>query len=176
MQERITATQPIYRGRVVNLDVHDVQLPDGASAKRELIQHPGAVAIVPFVNEREIMLIRQFRLGANRVMVELPAGGLEPNEDPHLAAPRELREEIGMRPNQLERIGGWFVAPGYTTEFIHLFVARDLQPDPLQGDVDEFIEQFTVPFDEALAMVLRGEIENSTAVAGLLYTARYLGR
>ncbi len=177
LEEKIVQTERIYSGKVVKLDVHDVQLPDGAQTKRELLDHSGAVAIVALDEDDNVLLIRQYRLGSRQVMVELPAGMLEPGEnaDTIAAAVREMREETGYRPNQIERIGGWFVAPGYTTEYIHLFVARDLVQDSIEGDEDEFIELFRVPFTEALAMVDREEITNTTAICGLLRAARHLG-
>ncbi len=175
MREEITNTEQIYNGRIVDLAVHDVTLPDGTQAKRELITHPGAVAIVALDAAQNVLLVRQFRLGAGAVLVELPAGTLEADEDPDVCAVRELREETGYRPGQLERIGGWYVAPGYTTEYIHLYVASDLTHDPIDGDEDEFLELVRVPFEEALAMVESGEMGNSTGVAGLLRAARHLG-
>lgn len=175
MREEITNTEQIFNGRIVDLAVHDVKLPNGKQAKRELITHPGAVAIVALDTEQNVLLVRQFRLGADAVLVELPAGTLEPDEDPDVCAVRELREETGYRPDKLERIGGWHVAPGYTTEYIHLYVATDLTHDPMEGDEDEFVELVQVPFKQALAMVESGEIGNSTGVAGLLRAARHLG-
>ena len=177
LEEKITNTERIYSGKVVKLDVHDVQLPDGTTAQRELLDHAGAVAIVALDEEDNVLLIRQYRLGPRQVMVEVPAGMLEPDEGdaPASAAIRELREETGYRPNQIERIGGWFVAPGYSSEYIHLFIARDLVLDPMEGDEDEFIELFRTPFSEAIAMVERGEITNTTAICSLLITARHLG-
>ncbi|MEO0565325.1 MAG: NUDIX hydrolase [Chloroflexota bacterium] len=166
LEEKITSTEPIFDGRVVKLDVHTVTLPDGNEGIREMIDHPGAVAIVALDTEDNILLIRQFRLGAGQVMIELPAGTLEPGESNTLedAAIRELREETGFRPQKIERVGGWYVAPGYSTEYIHLFLARDLIPDGIEGDEDEFIEQLRIPFSEAVEMVHRGEIFNTTAI------------
>jgi len=175
MREEITETKQIFDGRIVDLAVHQVRLPNGKQAERELITHPGAAAIVALDDAQNVLLIRQFRLGADQVLVELPAGTLEPGEDPAVCAARELQEETGYRPGQLERLGGWFVAPGYTTEYIHLFVATDLTHDPIEGDEDEFIEVFRLPLTEAVAMAARGEIGNSTGVAGLLWAARHLG-
>jgi ADP-ribose pyrophosphatase len=177
LEEKITQTERIFNGKVVKLDVHTVQLPDGTQAKREMLDHNGAVAIVALDEDDNVLLIRQFRLGPKQVMVELPAGMLEIGEETATAeaAIRELREETGYRPQQVERVGGWYVAPGYSSEYIHLFIARDLVPDALEGDADEFIELFRVPFREALAMIDREEIINTTAICGLLRAARYLG-
>ena len=174
LEEQIIQTQNIYEGRIVKLDVHEVRLPDNNTAKREVIRHPGAVALVAIDTEDNVLLIRQYRTGAKQVMIEIPAGTLEPNEPVELCAMRELQEETGYRANQLEHIGGWFVAPGYTTEYIHLFLARHLEPAPIDADQDEFIERFRVPFQDALRMIDNGEIFDTTAICGLLKTARHL--
>ncbi len=174
MQEKIVRSEPIFKGKIVDLSVHEVELPNGELAKRELVKHPGAVAIVALDEDQNVLLIRQFRLGAGQVLIELPAGTLEPDEPPAECADRELREETGYRAAHLERIGGWYMAPGYTTEYIHLFVASHLTYDPIEADADEFIELVRMPFTEALVMVERGDIMNSTGVAGLLRAVRHL--
>jgi ADP-ribose pyrophosphatase len=153
-----------------------VKLPNGEQSKREVVRHPGAIAIVPLLDNGEIVMVRQFRLPAGRIMLEIPAGTLQPDEDPFLGAERELQEEIGQRPGKLTRIGGEYTAPGYTTEYIHLFLATELQESKLAVDDDEFLEIVTLPLDEALRRVENGEIEDGKTIAALLLVARRLGR
>ena len=175
MEEEILHREDIYQGRVVSLSILDVRLPNGEQAKRELVRHPGAVAIVPLDDAQNVMLVRQYRMAAAKVMLEIPAGTLKPDEEPELCAERELQEEVGSRPGKLERIGGIYVAPGYTTEFIYLFLATDLQESRLNMDDDEFIEVERVPLPEAVAMIERGEIIDGKSIAALLIVARRLG-
>jgi ADP-ribose pyrophosphatase len=173
--ETIIRTESIYEGRVVRLALLDVQLPDGKLAKRELVRHPGAVAIVALDAAQHLLLVRQFRIAAGQVLLEIPAGTLEPDESPLACAERELQEETGFRPGSLESIGGIYVAPGYTSEFIHLYYATDLTASRLDGDADEFIEVERVPLTEALAMIERGDIIDGKSIAGILRVARKLG-
>lgn len=173
MKETILTTQRIYSGRVINLDVCEVELPNGERAKRELIRHPGATAIVAVDPQGSILLVRQYRTASEQVMNELPAGTLNNREDPAACAVRELQEETGYKPGKLESLGGFYVAPGYTTEYIHLFLATDLQESRLVGDADEFIEVQRVTLVEGLAMIERGEIKDGKTIIGLLkYAAR----
>lgn len=179
LQETILASEPIYRGKLVHLYRDTVRLPDGAQAEREIIHHPGAVAMVPLLpgapGDPQVVLVRQFRAAVQRPLLEIPAGTLEPGEDPLEAAARELQEEIRYRPGKLERLGGEYTAPGYTTELIHLFLATDLQPAALTGDADEFIEVVALPLSAALEQIARGEIQDGKTLIGLLLTARRLG-
>ncbi|MCC6613957.1 MAG: NUDIX hydrolase [Anaerolineae bacterium] len=151
-----------------------VELPDGKTSQREIIQHPGAIAIVALDADQQVVLVRQFRTAADRVLVEIPAGTLNPGEEPLVCAERELQEEAGYFPGKLEPLGGIFVAPGYTTEYIHLFLATDLRESQLAADDDEFIEVDHVPMAEALRMIESGEICDGKSVAGLLRVARRL--
>src|SRR5262245_12877733 len=114
MREKILRTEDIYSGRVVRLSVMDVELPNGKLGKRELIRHPGAVAIVALDSQQNVLLVKQFRLAADQIMTEIPAGTLNPSETPAICAERELQEETGYKPGKLESLGGIFVAPGYT--------------------------------------------------------------
>lgn len=176
MREKILHTQEIYHGRVVRLNVHDVELPNGERSKRELIQHPGAVAVVALDADGNVLLVRQYRIAADRIMLEIPAGTLNPGEDPEICAVRELQEETGFKPGSIEKIGGLFVAPGYTTEFIHLYLATDLIASVLEMDDDEFIEVERLRFDQVIAMVERGEIIDGKSISALLLVARRMGR
>lgn len=172
-EERVIHSEQIYNGRVVNLRVDTIERDDGRTYDREIIQHSGAVAMVPLVANGDLLLVRQYRSGSQRHMLELPAGGLEPDEQPEDCARRELQEEVSQYPDELIRLGGFFVASSYTTEYITIFLARGLHPSSLVGDVDEQIEVVRLPFKEALRMALDGEIEDSKTVIGLTWTARY---
>ncbi len=167
--------EEIYHGKIVHLTVQDVRLPDGKTAKREIIKHGGAVAMVALDADQNVLLVRQFRLAANQVLTEIPAGTLNPNEAPTTCAERELQEETGYKPGKLESLGGIFVAPGYTTEYIHLFLATDLRESVLDKDEDEFLELDRVPLSDAIAMIERGEIIDGKSVTALLRVARKLG-
>jgi ADP-ribose pyrophosphatase len=175
MEETTLRTTPIYDGRIIKLDLLDVRLPDGKEARREVIRHPGAVAIVVLDDAKNVLLVRQYRAAAGKILLEIPAGTLNPGEVPLTCALRELQEETGFRAEKLDTLGGIYTAPGYTTEFIHLFYATGLIESRLNMDEDEFIEVERVPFTEALAMIDRGEIADGKSVSGLLRVARLLG-
>jgi ADP-ribose pyrophosphatase len=175
MREEILSTETIFDGRIVHLKVHTVRLPNGQQSKRELIHHQGAVAIVAVDDEQQILLVKQFRLGVDRVTIEIPAGILESGEDPLEAGARELREETGYRPLNIESLAGMYVAPGYTTEYIHLYYANGYEKAPLEQDADEFVEPLRIPLIEAVAMVERGEIIEGKSIVAILKVARKLG-
>lgn len=175
MQETIISSDDIFNGRVVHLLLHTVKLQDGSESKREVVKHPGAVAVVALDDQQNVLMVRQFRLPANQVLYEIPAGTLEDSEGPEACAIRELQEEIGYKPGKMESLGGFYTAPGYTTEFIHLFLANNLTESHLELDEDEFIEVERVAFAEALAMIERGEIVDGKTILGLLLVARRLG-
>lgn len=176
LTETVLETETIYDGKLVRLDRVTVRLPNNETSYREIVRHPGAVAMVPLTPDDEVILVQQFRLASARIMLEIPAGTLKPGEDPQLAAARELQEEIGFRPGRLTPLGGEYTAPGYTTEFIHLFLAEDLDPAPLAVDDDEFLETVTLPLDEALRRVESGAIQDGKTITALLLAGRRLGR
>lgn len=176
MEETTLRTRQIYEGRIIKLSVLDVRLPDGNESQRELITHPGAVAIIALDADENVLLVRQFRTAANRILMEIPAGTLHPGENPHACAERELQEETGYKPGQLEALGGIYAAPGYTTEFIHLFYATNLTESRLAHDDDEFIEVEHVPLSEAISMIESGIIADGKSVSGLLRVARRLSK
>ena len=175
LNETMVTSEPVYLGRVVRLYVDTVRLPDGREAQREIVRHPGAVAMVPVLPSGEVVLVRQYRHAAGRVLLEIPAGTLEPDEEPEEAASRELQEEIGYEPGSLIRLAGEYTAPGYTTELIHIYLATGLKPSSLAQDSDEFLEVVRLPLDEAVRRVEDGTIEDGKTIIGLLLAARRLG-
>jgi ADP-ribose pyrophosphatase len=175
MEEKTISSRRVYDGRVIKLDVLDVLLPNGQQSKREIVKHPGAVAIVALDDQRNILMVRQWRMAAERAMLEIPAGTLNPDESPLVCAERELQEETGQRAGKMEPLGAFFVAPGYTTEKIHLFLATDLSESRLPMDDDEFIELEHTPLEEALRRVNAGEIEDGKTITGVLRAARLYG-
>ena len=172
MNEKILSTKRIYSGRIVTLDLCEVELPDGQHQMREIIRHPGAVALVALDDQNRVLLVRQFRSASAQIMSEIPAGVLNAGEEPMAAAVRELQEETGYKPGKIESLGGFYTAPGYTTEYIHLFVATQLIESRLPADIDELIELDHLAFSDVLTMIERGEIEDAKTIIALLMYAR----
>ena len=172
MREETVQSERIYEGKTLNLRVDTVRFDDGRQAKREVVEHGGAVAIVPVDRNGNIVLVRQFRGPVGDELLEVPAGMMNVDEDPDAAVQRELQEETGFRAERIRRLTGFWVAPGYTTEFIHVYLAEGLVESPLDADEDEAIDLETYPLTEALAMVDRGEIRDAKSIVGLLSLAR----
>lgn len=172
MDEHVLESRRVYDGRILNLRVDTVAIDDGVTATREVVEHVQAVAVVPVMADGRIMLVRQYRLPAGRELLEVPAGSLDLGEDPDTAAKRELQEEIGFATRRLSRLGGFWVAPGYCTEYIHIYLAEDLYESRLDADHDERIEVEIVTLDDALGRIDAGEIEDAKSICGLLQYAR----
>jgi ADP-ribose pyrophosphatase len=164
-----------YSGRLFAVEVAQLRMHNGVHSLREMVRHPGAVCGVPVGADDSLYLVTQYRLAAGRRLLELPAGTLEPGEDPAACIVRELQEEIGMRPGSVASLGGFFVAPGYTSEYIHLFACSDLAPSSLAGDDDEDIAVHRLTLDQALAAIEEGRICDAKSVIGILRWARRLG-
>lgn len=163
----------VYNGHIFDVDHVEVSLSEQQHKTYELVEHPGAVVIVPAV-DGEFWFVRQYRLGSHSQLLEMPAGRLEPGELPQLCAHREIREETGYAAGSLIALGGCYTAPGYCSEYLHIFLATDLRPDPLQPDPDEEIEIVKIPFDEAYAMAERGEMTDAKTLASLLLARPHL--
>ena len=155
---------------------HQFPSQSAQTLTRHTVEHPGAVAIIPLLPDGQVCLIRNDRIAVGKNLVELPAGTLEPNEPPEQTAKRELQEETGYVANQWQALPGFFMSPGILNERMHLFVARDLTPGPPAREADESIDNFIVPWNEAIAMALRGEIEDAKSPAGLLLWDRLRGQ
>ena len=167
-----------YTGRILNVDVDTVRFPDGSTGELEMIRHPGASAVVPFLSDPgggdpQLLLIRQYRYAAERFLYEIPAGRLEPGEDPAECARRELQEETGCRAERVERLFTMYTTPGFTDEKIHLFLAVGLTMGETGREADEFISVETVTLSRALEMVEQGAIQDAKTALGLLYAAGF---
>ena len=173
---RVVATESIFAGRVVSLRVEEIELPGGRRSRLELVSHPGAAAIVPLDEEGRVLLVRQYRHAARgRWLLEVPAGKLDAGEEPAAAAARECEEETGFRPGRLETLGGLWTTPGFTDEWIHLFLARDLAAGRQDLQDDEALTVERVPLARALRLALEGGIDDGKSIAALARAARYLG-
>lgn len=169
---KLISSETAYRGRLFNIDVDTIEMDGGITAVRETLRHPGAVCMVPVAADGQLLMVTQYRHAAGRRLLELPAGTLEAGEEPAAAVARELQEEIGFRPGSIEPLGGFFVAPGYTTEYIHLYACTELIPSRLTGDEDEDIEVELRGMEEALAAIESGEICDAKSVIGILRWSR----
>lgn len=167
-EPKLISSTPIYSGRLFDLEVDELEMPDGAIARREMVVHPGAVAMLAFDEDERLLMVTQYRHGARRRMLELPAGGLEEGEDPVECAVREMQEEVGFRPGVVESFGGFFVASSYTTEYIRFFICRELTPATLEADDDEDIEVVRLTLDETLEAIDSGEILDAKTIIGVL--------
>lgn len=165
--------EPRFRLRV---QTERVTLPNGNAVELDIVRHPGAAAVVPFVSKSEVLLIRQYRHAAGGTILEVPAGKLDPGERPIACAARELEEEAGCRAGRLVELGWIWTTPGFTDERIFLFAAFDLEPVPHRRDADEVIETVRMGLDEALGLVWRGELNDAKSSLALLHAARHLGR
>jgi ADP-ribose pyrophosphatase len=173
-EERIIESKEIYQGRVFDLRVETIALDDGQTYLREMVIHNGAVAMVPLDPDGNVFFVRQYRAGADKSLLEIPAGMLNDGEEREAAARRELQEEIGYYPEKLTRLGLFYVAASYTTEAITIYLAEDLHPSKLPGDVDEHITIEKLPLKEALKKVLSNEIDDAKTLIGLVWAAQHL--
>ncbi len=168
MNHELLNEDPIFHGRIFDLVHARVRLPNGKEHGYDLIKHHGAVVILPIDQQGNIRFVRQFRVGARKALLELPAGLMEEGETPESSAAREVREEIGMAAAQLAEIGQFYMVPGYSTEKLHAFLATGLSESSLPGDADEFFEQVPIPVEQVYEMAARGEIEDGKTLAVLL--------
>ena len=171
-QEHFEKTSPIqqqeiYRGKTIGLLSDTLLRQDGSLMKWDIVTHPGAVVLIPITSTNEIIFVKQWRRAVGKPLIELPAGTLELGEPPAVCAGRELQEETGFRAKEIIPLGGFYSAPGFCTEYLHLFLARDLIPDPLPPDEDEAIDLLFLSLEAAEEMIESGEICDAKTLAGI---------
>ncbi|WP_018751481.1 NUDIX hydrolase [Paenibacillus sanguinis] len=163
LRETTVSTQPIFSGKIISLQIDTVMLPDGTTATREVVKHPGAVAVLA-IHQGRLLLVDQYRQAMGRCELEIPAGKLEQGEDPREAAARELQEETGFRSGKLTHLHSFYTSPGFADEIIHLYLAEDLAAGEMSLDEDEFIELHEAELEQALAYIAEGRIADAKTI------------
>ena len=172
MNFKVEETEKTYKGRAFDVRWDRVRLPDGRTTKLDVVEHADAVTILPVDSQGKVWFVRQYRHPAGLELLELPAGTLEPGEDPKDCALREIQEEIGMGAGSIRKIGEFFLSPGYSTEFMYIYLAEDLYPSTLPQDADEFIQVEKYSLEEVWELARRGQIQDSKTLAAF-YLAGY---
>jgi ADP-ribose pyrophosphatase len=175
------SSRRIHKGRIITVDSDTVRFPDGSVGELDMVRHPGASAVVPFVSDPlgadpQILLIKQYRYAAEQYLYEIPAGRLDPGEDPAHCAARELREETGCTAEHVEFLYTMFTTPGFSDERIHLFMATGLERGKTAHEADEFMTIETVTLSRALQLIERGEIKDAKTALGILFAAGFRAR
>jgi ADP-ribose pyrophosphatase len=166
--EKKLASQQIYQGRAVNIRVDTVEKADGKKTTREVVEHSDCIAVVALDEQNSVLLVRQFRHPVGRFLLEIPAGGIDPGEEPLDSVRRELQEEIGYLPREIDKLGGFYSIPGYGTEYLHCFVASDLVPSRLMAEDTEDIELVRISLNKIPRLIASGEICDAKSIAALL--------
>lgn len=165
-RERVVDSQHVYRGRAIHMRVDSVVKPNGKKTTREVVEHVDCVVILPIDSKGNVLLVRQFRHAVGKELLELPAGSIDPGETPEQAAVRELREETGYKPGKLERLGGFYAAPGYCAEYLHFFRASQFEKSPLTAEDTDEIEVVPVSPADVPGLVASGKICDAKTIAG----------
>lgn len=177
LNEKTISSREIYSGKIINVRLDSVRLPDGKESRREIVEvvNTGAVGMVP-VKDGRVYLVRQYRKAVEKALLEIPAGRLELGEGPLQCARRELAEEIGFLPNNLQRLAFFYTSPGFSNEVLYLYLAQDLVQVETEKEEGEYLEVESIDLLEAIKMVSNGEIEDGKTIIGLLMASDYLSR
>jgi len=167
-------SQVKFKGKILNLRVDEVELPNGRVVEREVVEHRGAVGIVPVTNKNEVILLRQYRYPINEVIWEIPAGLLDRKENPLDCAIRELKEETGCSAKKFIKMAEFYLTPGNSNEYFYLYLARDLNRGEVELEEDEFLESKDVLFQDALEMIVDNEIKDAKTIVGLCLAEKFL--
>lgn len=170
-EEKTIGTKKIFEGRIISLQVDDVKLPNGKTSKREIVTHPGAVAMIAMTDENKILFVKQYRKPLERSLVEIPAGRIEPHEDPKITAIRELEEETGYTTEDLQYVTSFYTSPGFADEKIYIYFSNQLTrlTNKVAGDEDEFVEVYELTLEEATEMMNEKAIYDAKTVYALSY-------
>ena len=170
-QEKTIDTTKVFNGRIISLQVDDVELPDGNYSKREIVKHPGAVAVIAMTEEEKIVFVEQYRKPLERSLIEIPAGKLEPNEAPEITAVRELEEETGYTTEQMQYVTSFYTSPGFADELMHVYFTDNLikLDEAVPLDEDEFVEVHYLSLVEAEQYVLEQKIYDAKTAYAILY-------
>ncbi|CCQ93189.1 ADP-ribose pyrophosphatase [[Clostridium] ultunense Esp] len=175
-EEKTMKSEKIYEGKIVNLRIDTVELPDKKYSKREIVEHPGSVGIIPVTEDGSIVLVEQFRKPVEKALLEIPAGKIEINEEPKETALRELVEETGYIANKMEYISEFYTSPGFSDEKIYLFLATELEFEKENPGDDEYIEIKKIKIEDLINMINRGEIIDSKTIISIFYAEKYINQ
>lgn len=170
LMEKTLESDVVYQGAFFTVRKDRAELPNGRTAQREVVEHPGAVAVLPLDGSGNVIAVEQYRYAPGKVMLEVPAGKLERGEDHRACALRELEEETGLIPDELTYLGNFYVSPGYCSEEIYLYLARGLRQGVLHPDEDEFLELRKVPFHDLVDSIMKNEVHDAKTIAAVLMT------
>lgn len=173
-EEKTVSTKRIYDGIVVNLRVDTVELPDGKTALRDIVEHPGGVGIVAITDDNKILMVKQYRKPIEKAIIELPAGKLDKNEDIEVCGRRELEEETGYKAKEFTYLGYMYPSPGFDDEVTHLYLARDLYKGEVNLDEDEYLDVYKYDISEVKEMIMNNEINDAKTVIGFFKAMEYL--
>lgn len=174
MPFELIKSETLLQGRAFKIRRDTLKTPDGLETKLEIVEHGGSVVIIPIDDENNLLFVRQYRHAAKTDLLELPAGTRDEDEPFEKCAAREIREETGMEARKLQKVGEFYLAPGYSTEFMVVFLATDLRDNPLQADEDEFLQVEKIPVKKAFEMAEHGEVPDSKSLAALLLARSHL--
>ncbi|HAG12095.1 MAG TPA: ADP-ribose pyrophosphatase [Desulfotomaculum sp.] len=174
--EKVLSSDLVYKGKIINLKVDRVELSEGRSAVREVVEHDGAVAVVAVDSAENVLLVRQYRYPAGKELLEIPAGMVEQDEDPLSGAKRELAEETGARASSWQYLFGFYSSPGFCDEYLRVYLARELEFASQDLDEDESIELVKIPLGRVPEEIERGAIQDAKSIAGLLGAFRLLSK
>ncbi|MGB9729786.1 MAG: NUDIX hydrolase [Thermoprotei archaeon] len=166
-KEHVVSSRIIYKGKVINLRLDEIISENGFGYIKEIVEHPGAVAILAFLDDNTILMVKQYRRAVDKILLELPAGTLKIGETPEQCAARELEEETGYKARKIEKLGAFYLAPGYSNEILHVFIAKELEKSQQKLEIDEDIRVEKIGIKELLTMINNGEIKDAKTIASI---------